>query len=178
MDMPVPKTEMGRLQARLLNRGVRLTEQRRAVLQVIETTDRRLDASRILRKARRINAAVARSTVDRTLRLLKQHGLINELHLRHIEDERRYDELKSEAEPVHVACLRCGMITEIVSELFHTLKNQLRRDCQYHIVVARLEVGRYCSKCRTSESWSGASAAPPAPRGTALLTSWSHPRKP
>jgi len=50
--MPVPKTEMGRLQARLLNRGVRLTEQRRAVLQVIETTDRRLDASRILRKAR------------------------------------------------------------------------------------------------------------------------------
>jgi len=27
-----------------------------------------------------------------------------------------------------MACLRCGRITEFVSELFDTLKNQLRRD--------------------------------------------------
>lgn len=33
-----------------------------------------------------------------------------------------------------------------MSELFNRLKNQLRRDCQYHIVVARLEVGGYLFK--------------------------------
>ena len=54
--------------------GVRLTEQRGAILQVIETAKRHLDAACILRLARRINAAVARSTVYRTLHLLKHHG--------------------------------------------------------------------------------------------------------
>jgi Fur family ferric uptake transcriptional regulator len=146
--MPVPKTEIGLLQAQLVDRSVRLTEQRRAVLQVIETANRHLDAGRILSLARRINAAVARSTVYRTVRLLKQHGLIDELHRMQLDGERYYDERKLETQPVHMACLRCGKITELVSELFGTLKNQLRRDCQYHMVVARLEVGGYCSECR------------------------------
>jgi Fur family transcriptional regulator, ferric uptake regulator len=147
--MPLAQTEMPRrLQPELAVRGVRLTEQRRAILQVIETAKRHLDAACILRLARRINAAVARSTVYRTLHLLKHHGLIDELDLLHLEGERHYYERKHEKEHVHMACLRCGEITEFMSELFDTLKNQLRRDCQYHIVVARLEVGGYCSRCR------------------------------
>ena len=115
--------------------GVRLTEQRRAILQVIETAKRHLDAACILRLAPRINAAVARSTVYRTLHLLKHHGLIDELDLVHLERERHYYERQHEKEHVHMACIRCGRITEFVSELFDTVKNQLRRDCQYHIVV-------------------------------------------
>jgi len=86
--------------------------------------------------------------VYRTLHLLKHHGLIDELDLLHLEGECHYYERELEKEHIHMACLRCGKITEFVSELFHTLKNQLRRDCQYHLVVARLELGGYCSECR------------------------------
>ena len=147
--MPFPQTEIpGRLQAELASRGVRMTQQRRAVLSVIETAKKHLDASQILRKAQRLDASVDRSTVYRTLRLLKRHGMIDELDLMHLEGERHYYERKPGRDHIHMACLRCGKISEFMSEVFDTLKRQLERDCRFSIVVARLEVGGYCSSCR------------------------------
>src|SRR6201997_2311557 len=80
--MPLPQTEFpGRLQAHFAERGIRMTQQRRAILSVMETTSKHLDAGQILRKAQKIDARVDRSTVYRTLKLLKRQGLIDELDL-------------------------------------------------------------------------------------------------
>jgi len=147
--MPLPQTEIpGRLQAQLAERGIRMTDQRRAILTVIETTKKHLDASQILRKAQRLDASVDRSTVYRTLELLKRHGLIDELDLMHLNGEGHYYERKLGRDHIHMACLRCGKITEFVSEIFESLKDQLDRECRFRILVARLEVGGYCSACR------------------------------
>jgi len=147
--MPFPQTEIpGRLQAELSVRGIRMTEQRRAILSVIETAKKHLDAGQILRKAQRLNAAVDRSTVYRTLDLLKRHRMVDELDLMHMDGEAHYYERKLARDHIHMACLRCGKITEFVSETFDSLKQQLERDCRFSIVVARLEVGGYCSECR------------------------------
>ena len=147
--MPFPETEIpGRLQAELAARGIRMTEQRRAILSVIETAKKHLDAVQILRKAQRLNASVDRSTVYRTLDLLKRHRMVDELDLLHMDGEGHYYERKLARDHIHMACLRCGKITEFVSEIFDSLKQQLERDCRFTIVVARLEVGGYCSQCR------------------------------
>src|ERR1700723_4486956 len=149
--MPLPQTEIpGRLQSHFAERGIRMTEQRRAILSVMETASKHLDAAQILRKAQKIDASVDRSTVYRTLRLLKRQGLIDELDLMHINGEGHYYERKLGRDHIHMACLRCGKITEFVSETFDSLKKQLERDCRFHIVVSRLEVGGYCSGCRHS----------------------------
>jgi len=147
--MPLPQTEIpGRLQTHLAGRGIRMTTQRRAILTVIETASKHLDASQILRKARRQDASVDRSTVYRTLDLLKRHGLIDELDLMHLKGDGHYYERRLARDHIHMACLRCGKISEFVSKTFESLKNQLERDCRFHIVVSRLEVGGYCSECR------------------------------
>ena len=149
--MPLPQTEMpGRLQAHFSDRGIRMTEQRRAILRVIETARKHLDASQILRKAQRLDASVDRSTVYRTLQLLKRQGLIDELDLMHIHGEGHYYERKLGRDHIHMACLRCGKITEFVSDMFDTLKQQMEKDCSFRIFVARLEVGGYCAACRGS----------------------------
>ncbi len=147
--MPFPRTEIpGRLQAELAARGLRMTEQRRAVLRVIETAKKHLDAGQILRQAQRLNASVDRSTVYRTLDLLKRHRMVDELDLMHMDGEAHYYERKLARDHIHMACLRCGKITEFVSEIFDSLKQQLERDCRFSILVARLEIGGYCSQCR------------------------------
>jgi Fe2+ or Zn2+ uptake regulation protein len=51
-----------------------------------------------------------------------------------------------------MACLRCGKIIEIESDLFDRLKGQIQRDSQFHIVVSRLEIGGYCAQCRNNSS--------------------------
>jgi Fur family ferric uptake transcriptional regulator len=147
--MPSTETETpGRLQAELSERGVRMTQQRRAILSVIESAKKHLDASNILRRAQQLDASVDRSTVYRTLQLLKRHGMIDELDLMHMEGEGHYYERKRDRDHVHMACLRCGKVTEFVSEVFDSLKDQLERDCRFSILVARLEVGGYCGNCQ------------------------------
>ena len=147
--MPLPETEIpGRLQALLAQRGIRMTGPRRAILNVIETANKHLDASQILRMAQKSDPSVDRSTVYRTLGLLKRQGLIDELDLMHLNGEGHYYERKLGRDHIHMACFRCGKITEFVSERFDSLKSQLEQECRFRILVARLEVGGYCTECR------------------------------
>jgi Fur family ferric uptake transcriptional regulator len=147
--LQLPETEIpGRLQSYFADRGIRITKQRRAILQIIETATKHLDASQILRKAQKIDPSVDRSTVYRTLRLLKRQGLVDELDLMHIHGEGHYYERRMHGDHIHMACLRCGKISEFVSDVFEKLKKQVERDCQFHIVVSRLEIGGYCPTCR------------------------------
>src|SRR6202521_2154693 len=143
--MPLPQTETpGRLQAHLAERGIRMTQQRRAILSVIETATKHLDASQILRKAQKIDASVDRSTVYRTLRLLKRQGLIDELDLMHINGEGHYYERKLARDHIHMACLRCGKITEFVSDSFEQLNQDLEKDGSFRVLIWRVEIGGCC----------------------------------
>jgi Fur family transcriptional regulator, ferric uptake regulator len=115
---------------------------------VIEAANKHLDASQILRKAQKLDPSIDRSTVYRTLGLLKRQGMIDELDLMHLNGEGHYYERKLGRDHIHIACLGCGKITEFVSERFDSLKRQLEQECRFHILMARLEVGGYCSACR------------------------------
>ena len=149
--MPLPQTEApGALQTALLSRGIRMTRQRRVILEIIETATQHLDAAQILRKAVRVDPNINRVTVYRTLGLLKRHGLVDELDLLHVKGEGHFYERRPQRDHIHMACLRCGKIMEFESDLFDRLKGQIQRDCQFHIVVTRLEVGGYCAQCRST----------------------------
>ena len=103
----------------------------------------------------RATASVAhldRVTVYRTLKLLKRHGLVDELDLMHMQGEKHFYERRPQRDHIHMACLRCGKITEFESDLFDRLKGQIQRDCRFHIVVSRLEVGGYCAQCRSAST--------------------------
>ena len=89
-----------------------------------------------------------RVTVYRTLEMLKRHGLLDELDLLHIHGHRHYYESHGLRDHIHVACLRCGKVREVESDLFEQLKRQVQRDTGIAITVARMEIGGYCSACR------------------------------
>jgi len=115
----------------------------------VETAKQHLDATEILRQARQIDPGIDRVTVYRTINLLKRHGLVDELDLMHMQGEKHYYERRPQRDHIHMACLRCGKIIEVESELFDRLKAQIQRDSRFQIVVSRLEIGGHCSECRT-----------------------------
>jgi Fur family ferric uptake transcriptional regulator len=138
----------GCLQRELGARGIRLTRQRRVLLQVMESARRHLDAGEILERARKLDSRVTQVTVYRTIDLLKRHGLIDELDLLHLRGDRHFYESHGPRDHIHVACLRCGKVREFESELYEQLKNQIARDCGIEISVSRTEVGGLCADCR------------------------------
>ena len=138
----------GRLQQELGKRGIRLTRQRRVLLQVMETARRHLDAGEILERAQKLDSNITRVTVYRTIDLLKRHGLIDELDLLHLRGDRHFYESHGPRDHIHVACLRCGKVREVESPLYEELKQQISRDCGIEITVSRTEVGGYCTDCQ------------------------------
>ncbi len=142
------RAKPGKLAAALEERGVRLTRQRRVLLQVMDSAESHLDAGAILRRARKLDPRVHRVTVYRTLDLLKRHGLIDELDLLHLRGDQHYYESHGPRDHIHIACLRCGKVREFESRLFEQLKRQIERDCGIKITVTRTEIGGYCEHCR------------------------------
>jgi Fur family ferric uptake transcriptional regulator len=138
----------GHLQQALGARHIRLTRQRRTILQVMETARRHLDANEILERAVKIDPQVTQVTVYRTLDLLKKQGLIDELDLLHLRGDRHYYESHGPRDHIHVACMRCGKVREFESEVYEQLKQQIIDDCGIEITVMRTEVGGTCADCR------------------------------
>jgi Fur family ferric uptake transcriptional regulator len=131
----------------LVLRGVRITGQRRILVETMQDASTHLDAASLLDLARRRDGRINRATVYRTLDLLKRHRLIDELDLMHMTGEKHYYEAKTTIDHVHLACLRCGRIEEFSSPLFERLKAEISRQNGFQIVVTRLEVGGKCSQC-------------------------------
>jgi Fur family transcriptional regulator, ferric uptake regulator len=137
----------GRLQQALGKRRIRLTRQRRVILQVMDDAEQHLDVDQILERAQKIDSGVALVTVYRTIDLLKKHGLIDELDLLHLRGDRHYYETHGPRDHIHVACLRCGKVREFESRLYEQLKQQIARDFDMKVTVSRTEVGGYCADC-------------------------------
>ena len=139
---------IGHLQRELRARGIRITRQRRVLLEVMEGAPRHLDAGEILERGQKIDPEITRVTVYRTLELLKHHRLIDELDLLHLRGHRHFYESHGPRDHIHVACIRCGKVREFESQLYEDLKKQIALDCDLEITITRTEIGGLCAQCR------------------------------
>jgi Fur family transcriptional regulator, ferric uptake regulator len=136
----------------LVERGVRMTAQRRLLVRIIQDSPRHLDAAGLLRIAKRDDAGIDRATVYRTIALLKSRGLIDELDLMHLEGEKHYYEATTNRDHCHIACFRCGAIMEYASRSFQRLKEEIAGRSGFRIQAVRLEVGGVCASCQRAGS--------------------------
>jgi Fur family transcriptional regulator, ferric uptake regulator len=132
----------------LRGKGVRLTNQRRVLIEIIQSASEHLDITSLLERARARGATVDRATVYRTIELLKRHRLVDELDLMHLQGERHYYEARTRREHVHLACFQCGRIIEFATPLLDWLKLELAQRTGFEPKVVRLEVGGSCQECQ------------------------------
>ena len=138
----------GGIEQTLKDRGVRLTRQRRVLLDLIDTSGKHLDADTLYQMAKLKDAKLNRVTVYRTLKMLKESGLVDELDLAHFEGAKHYYEARLKREHAHIICLRCGRVEEFFGEQPHAVKGQVESQFGFEIVFSRTEIGGYCSHCQ------------------------------
>jgi Fur family ferric uptake transcriptional regulator len=147
----------------LKQRGVRLTRQRRILLDLIDQSGQHLDAEHLYELAKELDPKLNRVTVYRTIRMLKETGLVDELDLMHQVGGQHYYETRMKQEHAHVICLRCGRVEEFYGEPLQRLRRQIEDHFGFQVVIARTEVGGYCPHCqalRTQEIANLTAAAP------------------
>lgn len=135
----------------LANKGVRMTAQRRVLVEIIQEAEEHLDASALLDRARKREPNIDRATVYRTIELLKKLRLVDELDLMHLQGEKHYYEVRTRRDHVHLACFQCGRVEEFSSALFEHLKDEIAMQTGFEVRVTRLEVGGRCRQCRSGD---------------------------
>ena len=128
--------------------GRRLTGQRQLLLQLIQDHGGHLDAHELYRLAAERNPRLSLSTVYRTMNLLRDLGLVDEVHLG--EDHHHY-ELKPTSQHCHLVCGNCGTVVEIGCELIDELKATVALQHDFEITEARVDLVGMCGKCRARE---------------------------
>jgi Fe2+ or Zn2+ uptake regulation protein len=132
----------------LRDRERRVTRQRKAILQVLALADGHLDAHEIYERARREQMRLSLSTVYRTLGVLKEGGLVRELHL---EGEQHHYELDAKDDHSHLICLECGRVIELDRSSFADAAIAVGLMHGFEIESAQVELVGRCADCRQRE---------------------------
>jgi len=127
----------------LSSAGLRMTNQRALILDIIRRGH--LDADEVYRQAREKQPRLSLSTVYRTMRRLKELGLVEELHFG---EAHHHYEVKPSAEHHHLVCLGCGKIIEFESGLSQKMKQEIARKKGFEVTGVEVQMTGYCSKCR------------------------------
>ncbi len=132
----------------LQERGIRLTRQRQVLLELIDKTGLHLDADQLYVLAKQRDPKINRVTVYRTISMLKEVGLVDELDLMHWSGGQHYYETRLKQEHGHVICLRCGKVEEFFGHPLQRIRRQVESHFGFQVLIARTEVGGYCPQCR------------------------------
>jgi Fur family ferric uptake transcriptional regulator len=129
--------------------GKRLTPQRRVILDILSKTDAHLDAQAIYARARSREARLSLATVYRTLSILKDTGLVHELHL---DEEHHHYELAGKEEHSHLVCLGCGCVIEVDHAAFFEVAMAVSQAHGFDLASAQVELRGYCRQCAAERS--------------------------
>lgn len=130
---------------RLRASGKRITPQRKLVLNILDQANSHLDATEIYERGRRKDARLSLSTVYRTLTVLKEVGVVRELHL---DDEHHHYELDDRDGHSHLVCLTCGRVIEVDSSAFVVAAKTVGAKYRFEIESAQVELSGTCADCR------------------------------
>lgn len=128
--------------------GHPLTNQRLLLLELLRDAKGHIDAKELYRRASIKDESISPATVYRTLNLLKELGMIDELRLGKI---RCYYEIKQSPEHQHLICKGCGKVIEIHNPHFQKLIRAVRQEHGFRVTKAELYLEGYCLRCKEKD---------------------------
>ena len=128
---------LARIETLCVERGLRMTGQRRVIARVLSEAHDHPDVEEVYRRANRVDARISLSTVYRTLKLFAEQGIIE----RHDFGRGRasYEEVPREHHD-HLIDMKTGSVVEFRSEAIEALQEAVARELGYRLVGHKLEL--------------------------------------
>lgn len=127
----------------LARRNLRLTTQRRVIIETAFSTDQHFTAEQLLEWSRARDKSVSRATVYRTLPLLTESGLVREMDFG--KEKRFYDPNYAEhPRHNHIICEECRKIVEFESEELERLVDEASHQLGFSVESHRLQITAHC----------------------------------
>ena len=125
------------IEARCVEKGMRMTDQRRTIARVLNNAEDHPDVEELYRRCAKIDAKISISTVYRTVKLFEDAGIIEKHDFR--EGRARFEQIP-DTHHDHLINLRTGEVIEFQSEEIERLQAEVARKLGYKLVDHRLEL--------------------------------------
>src|SRR5438046_6851412 len=131
----------------LVEKNLRVTAQRQAIIETAFSTHQHFTAEQLLAWSRRRDKSVSRATVYRTLPLLTESGLVREMDFG--KDHKFYDPNYAEhPNHSHIICQDCDKIVEFDSEKIERLESEISHKLGFEVKSQRLQITGRCQELK------------------------------
>lgn len=126
-----------RIENLCVERGLKMTEQRRVIARVLSDAQDHPDVEQLYQRAVEIDPRISIATVYRTVKLFEEAGILE----RHDfgDGRSRYEEATDEHHD-HLIDMQSGEVVEFVDEEIERLQREIARKLGYRLVDHRLEL--------------------------------------
>ena len=125
------------LEKKCVERGLRMTDQRRIIAQVLSEATDHPDAEEVYTRASEKDPKISLATVYRTVRLFDEAGIIETHDFR---DGRARYELAEGEHHDHLIDVQTGDVIEFVNEEIEKLQEKIADELGYDLVDHRMEL--------------------------------------
>jgi Fur family ferric uptake transcriptional regulator len=126
-----------RIEKLCVEKGLRMTEQRRIIARVLSQADDHPDAEELHRRASAEDSRISLATVYRTVRLFEEAGIIERHDFR--DGRSRYEEAQDDHHD-HLIDMNSGEVIEFFDEEIEELQEKIAKRLGYKLVDHRLEL--------------------------------------
>lgn len=128
-----------RLEQLCLDKGMRMTEQRRVIARILSEAEDHPDVEEVHRRSAAVDPRISIATVYRTVRLFEEAGIIAKLDFG--DGRARYEEMP-DSHHDHLIDTRSGRVIEFQDPEIEALQERIARKLGYRLIDHRLEL--YC----------------------------------
>ncbi len=128
---------MDRIEKLCIEKGMRMTDQRRVVARVLSESQDHPDVEELYRRSHAVDPHISIATVYRTVRLFEEAGIISRHDFR--DGRSRYEEAP-DVHHDHLIDMRTGRVIEFVDPEIEALQAAIARRLGFKLVDHRLEL--------------------------------------
>jgi len=130
----------------LSSKNLKLTKERKAVLQEIFLHPGHLEAEELWHNLRKKKKRASRATIYRTLDLLVESEIVRKVDLGH--GHSHYELVLDHPHHEHMICLSCGKVIEFSDRTMERTLNKLCEKRGFEHTSHRFQIFGYCKDCR------------------------------
>jgi Fur family ferric uptake transcriptional regulator len=128
---------VSRLERLCIDRGLKMTEQRRVIARVLSDSEDHPDVEQVYRRATEIDPRISIATVYRTVRLFEEANILAKHDFG--DGRSRYEEMREDHHD-HLIDVQSGQVVEFHNEEIEELQRQVAEQLGYKLVGHRLEL--------------------------------------
>jgi len=128
---------MNKIEEKCLGKGVRLTDQRKIIAEVMSASNDHPDVDELHKRVNKIDKKISIATVYRTVKLFEESGIVEKHDFKG--GKARYEESPEEHHD-HLIDINSGEIIEFVDKEIEILQNKVAKKLGYKLVDHKLEL--------------------------------------